>query len=93
MCPVEQDPPDPACEARPVEGARILFQPGDGRDIVVADVTTDAAGLATIDLPGGDYIVVGTPVNGMMGLPEAQRISVIPGEAVTISLVYDTGIR
>ena len=47
VCPVEQDPPDPNCEPRVVEGARILVQPGDGRDIVVGEATTDADGHAT----------------------------------------------
>ena len=26
VCPVEQDPPDPNCEPRPVDGARIFVQ-------------------------------------------------------------------
>ena len=93
VCPVEQAPPDPACEPRPVEGARVVLQPGDGRDIIVAEVTSDDAGRATIGLPAGDYIVIGTEVEGVMGLPESRLISVIPGETLTVSLVYDTGIR
>lgn len=93
VCPVEQDPPDPNCEPRVVEGARILVQPGDGRDIVVGEATTDAEGHATFELPTGDYVVVGVEVEGLMGLPEPTTVSVESGEAVTVTLAYDTGIR
>jgi hypothetical protein len=93
VCPVEQDPPDPNCEPRPVEGARILVQPGDGRDIVVGEATTDADGHATIELPPGDYIVVGVEVEGLMGIPEPATAAVEIGETTTVILAYDTGIR
>jgi hypothetical protein len=93
VCPVETVPPDPACEPRPVEGARILVQPGDGRDIVVGEGTTDADGVAMITLPPGDYIVVGTEVAGLMGLPEPTTATVVAGETVEVALAYDTGIR
>jgi hypothetical protein len=93
VCPVEQDPPDPNCVPRVVEGARILVQPGDGRDIVVGEATTDADGHATIELAAGDYIVVGVEVEGLMGVPEPATVTVESGETVTVTLVYDTGIR
>ncbi|HET7645622.1 MAG TPA: hypothetical protein VFM03_03990 [Candidatus Limnocylindria bacterium] len=93
VCPVEQNPPDPACEPRPVQGARILVQPGDGRDIVVGEATTDADGHASIELPPGEYIVLGTDVGGLMGRPEPMAVTVRAGQAVTVELVYDTGIR
>jgi len=93
VCPVEQDPPDPNCEPRAVEGARILVQPGDGRDIVVGEATTDADGHATLELAPGDYIVVGVGVEGLMGLPEPTTVSVETGETVIVTLAYDTGIR
>jgi hypothetical protein len=93
VCPVEQDPPDPNCEPRAVDGARILVQPGDGRDIVVGEATTDADGHATIELSPGDYIVIGVGVEGLMGLPEPATVTVESGESVTVTLAYDTGIR
>lgn len=93
VCPVEQDPPDPKCEPRVVGGARLLVQPGDGRDIVAGEATTDADGHATIDLAPGDYIVVGVEVEGLMGLPKPATVTVESGETVTVSLAYDTGIR
>lgn len=93
VCPVEQDPPDPECAPRVVNGARILVQPGDGRDIVVGEATTDADGHATLALAPGDYIVVGVEVEGLMGLPEPASVTVESGEIATITLAYDTGIR
>jgi hypothetical protein len=91
-CPVERDPPDPNCDPRPVEGASVLVQPADGRDIVVAQGTTDAAGEVVLEVPPGDYVVLGGAVEGLMGLPEPTPVSVVAGTA-TIVLAYDTGIR
>lgn len=93
VCPVEQEPPDPNCEPRPVEGARIFLQPGDGRDILVGEATTDESGHATIQIAPGDYIVVGDEVEGLMGRPEPTAVTVSAGQVVTITLTYDTGIR
>jgi hypothetical protein len=93
ICPVERDPPDPECEPRRVGGARVIVQPGDGRDIVVAEATADAAGHAIIELPAGDYVVVGAEVEGLMGLPEPVMLTVAAGRTVPLTLAYDTGIR
>jgi hypothetical protein len=93
VCPVEQEPPDPNCEPRPVEGARIFVQPGDGRDILVAEATTDERGLASIELAAGDYIIAGGEVAGLMGRPDPTTVTVSAGQTVTVSLTYDTGIR
>lgn len=93
VCPVEQEPPDPNCEPRPVEGARIFVQPGDGRDILVGEATTDEDGHVTIEIAPGDYIVLGGDVEGLMGLPEPATVTVLAGQTVTITLTYDTGIR
>ena len=93
ICAVEQEPPDPNCASRPVEGARIFVQPGDGRDILVAEGTTDDRGYATIEIAPGDYIVAGGEVEGLMGRPEPATITVSAGLTVTITLTYDTGVR
>ena len=93
VCPVEQDPPDPNCAPRPVEGARILVQPGDGRDIVAGEATTDTDGHATVELAPGDYVVVGVEVDGLMGLPEPTTVTLNAGQTATVTLAYDTGIR
>jgi hypothetical protein len=93
VCPVEQDPPDPGCAPRPVEGAPIFVQPADGRDIMIAQGTTDADGVVVLRVPPGDYVVSGGDVSGLMGLPEPTAVSVDAGATSTLDLGYDTGIR
>ena len=93
VCPVEQDPPDPNCEPRPVEGATIFVQPADGRDIIVAQGTTGADGTVRLDVPPGDYIVSGGAVEGLMGGPEPATVTVAAGNLEIVVLAYDTGIR
>ena len=93
VCPVEQDPPDPGCAPRPVEGAPIFVQPADGRDIMIAQGTTDADGVVVLRVPPGDYVVSGGEVSGLMGLPEPTAVSVDAGATSTLDLGYDTGIR
>lgn len=93
VCPVERDPPDPDCAPRPVGGARIFVQPADGRDIIVGEATTDEAGRAMIELAPGDYLVLGSEVEGLMGRPDPTAVTVVAGQTVTITLAYDTGIR
>ncbi|HJP72144.1 MAG TPA: hypothetical protein VJ975_10530 [Candidatus Limnocylindria bacterium] len=92
VCPVETVPPDPACEPHPVAGAPIFVMPADGRDVVVAQGTTDDDGLALLDVPPGAYIVTGGEVAGLMGLPSPTPVTV-GSEPVSLVLAYDTGIR
>jgi hypothetical protein len=93
VCPVERDPPDPACAPRPVAAARVFVQPGDGRDILVAQGATGADGVLELELPAGDYIVAGGEVEGLMGLPEPMTVTVAAGRITEVTLSYDTGIR
>lgn len=93
VCPVEREPPDPDCDPRPVEGARVFLQPADGRDILVGEAMTDAEGNATIRVQPGDYLVVGSDVEGLMGQPDPMAVTVAAAETVTVTLSYDTGIR
>lgn len=93
VCPVETEPPDPDCAPRPVEGALILVQPADGRDIVVAQGETDAAGRLVLDVPPGDYLVIGAAVDGLMGVPEPVTVVVEARGMTPVELGYDTGIR
>lgn len=91
VCPVEQNPPDPACAPRPVAGARIRVSDPSGSE--VASTTTDDAGTYVIALPPGDYLVSGDPVDGLMGTPEPVAASVTDGRLTQVDLTYDTGIR
>ena len=90
-CPVETVPPDPNCEPRPVAGAVVSVQDAAGKE--VAKVTLDAAGMGFVDVPAGAYVVVAESAEGMMGLPEPQKIVVEAGRATAVALAFDTGIR
>ena len=92
VCPVETVPPDPACEPRPVAAAPVFVMPADGRDVVVAQGTTDEDGLVRIDVAPGAYIVIGGEVVGLMGRPSPTPVTV-GSTPVSITITYDTGIR
>ncbi len=91
VCPVEREPPDPACAPRPVAGAEIVVVAGDGSD--VARVSSDEDGTFVVDLLPGIYELVGQPVEGLMGVPAPVTIDVGPAGVGEIVLAYDTGIR
>ncbi len=91
VCPVEKNPPDPACAPRPVVGAILIFRDAGGTE--VARVTTAADGTFFAELPGGFYVVVPQPAKGLLGTPEPQSVTVAEGTAERLDLSYDTGIR
>ena len=93
VCPVEQVPPDPECAPRTVADATVLVQPGDGRDIVVATLVTDAEGMARVELPAGNYVVIGAVVDGLMGQPQPVPVAILADGVITVDLAWDTGIR
>lgn len=91
VCPVETDPPDPACAPRPVEGAVIVATTADGDEI---ETTSDAEGRFTLELPEGRITITYQPVEGLMGTPDQASVSVAQGSTIDLGFVaYDTGIR
>ena len=93
ICPVMRDPPDSGCDDRPVPGARILVQPADGRDIVVATIVTGDDGRGTVDVPPGTYLLVPQASEGLMSVPEPLQVVVVAGATASVDLGFDTGIR
>jgi hypothetical protein len=91
VCPVEKNPPDPACAPRPVAGAVLVVQDAAGTE--VARITTEADGTFFAELPAGFYVVTPQPANGLMGTAGPQSVTVTDGAAVRLDLTYDTGIR
>ncbi len=91
VCPVEKMPPDPACAPRPVAGATVIVQDGQGRS--VATVVLDAGGAAVATLPAGNYVVQPQPVTGLMGTAASTDVTVVDGSLTPVVLSYDTGIR
>jgi len=90
-CPVLQNPPDPACDDRPVPNAVILVF--DASDTQVAELPTAADGTFSILLSPGSYTLVPRPVEGLLGTAAAVEV-VVGGEPITgLDFAYDTGIR
>ena len=92
VCPVVTDPPDPACDDRPVAGAEIVVQNDSGDE--VARVLTGEDGSFSVSVAAGRYELVPQPVEGLMGTAAAVEVAVgegVPAEPVEI--IYDTGIR
>ena len=91
-CPVVQEPPDPACDDRPVAGAEIVVIDANGDE--VARAQTDDAGAFQVALPAGEYQLVPQPVEGLFGTPAALALVVRDHEdSGPLTILYDTGIR
>jgi hypothetical protein len=90
-CPVEREPPDPACAERPVAGSVLVFTDAGGLE--VARVTSAADGTFTVELAPGAYHVSAEPVEGLMGTPGPMVVEVEAGQRTELQVSYDTGIR
>jgi hypothetical protein len=91
-CPVERDPPDPACAERAVAGAILVFTDPTGAEVTRA--TSDAEGAFSVELAPGAYLLTPQPVEGLMGTPAAIDVQVEAGQPMTeVQVSYDTGIR
>ena len=91
VCPVEQIPPDPKCDARSVANANVTIFEADGNEVATA--TSDDAGQLAFAVPAGAYYVVPATVEGLMGTAEAQAFSALGGDQVGLLFLFDTGIR
>lgn len=91
VCPVVQDPPDPACAPRPVTNAEVRVFNSAGQQVTAG--ISDDQGLILMQLPGGAYYVVPAPVDGLMGTADALAFAAVGGDQVALVLSYDTGIR
>jgi len=91
VCPVETDPPTPGCADRVVSGAVIVVTLLDGS--AVTEVTSDAEGHFTLELPAGPYLLTPQPVAGLMGTAPPAQVVVTAGATLDLVVSYDTGIR
>ncbi len=92
VCPVERNPPQPACSARPVPRAQILVRDAAGSEVAL--VTSGADGSFSLDLEPGSYRLLPQPVDGLLGTPSAIDLLVSAGDrTASVAVEYDTGIR
>ena len=93
VCPVERNPPYPACAARPVAGAVLIIQDiASGRE--VGRVTTDRDGRFSVALATGAYRLLPRPDAGLMGGGSPVDFRVEAGHSTPpLEVSYDTGIR
>jgi hypothetical protein len=91
VCPVERNPPDPNCAARPVAGATIEIRDSGGS--LIAQTVTAADGSFFVEVAPGEYQVMPQPAEGLLGTAGRQTVTVADGAATLVELDYDTGIR
>lgn len=89
-CPVERDPPDPACADRPYEGELTAA----GADGAVGGVfRTDPLGAFNVSLPAGEYSIRSTDPRGFPACSNVAPIVVSEGRWTHVEISCDTGIR
>jgi len=91
VCPVEQNPPDPECAPRPVEGAVLIVRGPDGTEAGRAQ--TDGRGFFELALDPGSYTLEPQPVEGLMGTAAPVSFTVEDSTSTPLTVEYDTGIR
>jgi len=91
VCPVERQPPDPACADRPVAGATLLVTKNGDE---VTRTPSAADGTFELRLAPGEYELVPQPVQGLMGTAQPIALTLRTGEPLPpLVVAYDTGIR
>ena len=91
-CPVESDPPDPACADKPI-ATNIWISRKINPQQVIATIQSDANGAFQISLPPGDYVIQAGPSG--VPLPRCNDTSATVGPAgyTSVTVSCDTGIR
>jgi len=93
-CPVEANPPDPACAPRPLAGAGVIATNPGGFD--VARAVSKADGSFGLALAPGTYVLTPQPTSDRMLRPPAGKTVTISGTStspVVVDFSYDTRIR
>jgi len=91
VCPVETEPPSPECAPQPVESATIVVTDATGDE--VARGRTGSDGVVGFDVSPGELTVVPQPVEGLLGTASTISVMLTAGQALHVTVDYDTGIR
>lgn len=87
-CPVQRDPPDPACADKPYQGPLVAL---DAAGTQRASASTDAAGAFVLRVPAGTYTVA-SPGGGLPRCSSAE-VHVLDDMLVDVAVSCDSGIR
>ena len=89
-CPVQRDPPDPACADKPYATAVLVYRTGSKSPFIIGNSNTE--GTFQFSLPPGSYTLTtgsGTTLPRCNPMP----VTVVPDIYTAISISCDTGIR
>lgn len=90
ICPVEHDPPDPACAPKPYQTTVNILKISNRS--LYKKITTNTLGKFTFSLPKGSYLVQ-IPNRSIFPRCNDQNIKVLPRKQLKILIDCDTGIR
>ncbi|MGH2407086.1 MAG: carboxypeptidase-like regulatory domain-containing protein [Candidatus Limnocylindrales bacterium] len=90
-CPVQREPPDPACADKPVAGAIIVVTDASGA--TAGRITSTADGSYALGLAPGVYTLTPQPFEGLLGTAPPQTVQLESGAVFSADFSYDTGIR
>lgn len=94
ICPVEKDPPDPAClpTAETYKAYPVYIQPARGQQKQL--VSPELDGSFKMELASGNYIItLERQQNGVGGSNLPLEVVVNPSATTMVSIDIDTGIR
>ena len=93
VCPVERNPPDPACAPRPVAGGHVsVVDPASAA--VIGTTTTVQDGAYAVDVPPGSYeLRAEADPPGIGGTKPVPFVADRGNQGMTVDIELDTGIR
>ncbi len=90
-CPVETDPPDPACAPHAVPDAEVVVSLTDGGEI---RTHSDQDGAFRVMIPPGEATITFGAVDGLMAGPDPVTVGIAANQQLELGYIaYDTGIR
>lgn len=95
ICPVEKDPPDPAClpTAETYKAYPVSIWTSDGKR-KIAQINPESDGTFIITLPPGDYrIILEKEQNSISSSNLPAEVSIISLKKTLLNIEIDTGIR
>jgi hypothetical protein len=93
VCPVERNPPDPACAPRPVAGGHVTVV-DEASGAIVATAATDQNGAYAVDVPPGTYeLRAEADPPGIGGTTPVPFVADARNQGMTVDIELDTGIR